>query len=31
MMWKMAEIVADSMITTYNLYRTLGMQEEVHQ
>jgi hypothetical protein len=31
MMWRMAEIVVGSMITTYHLYRTLGMQEEAHQ
>jgi hypothetical protein len=27
----MAETVVGSMITTYHLYRTLGMQKEVHQ
>jgi hypothetical protein len=31
MMWRMVEIVVGSMITNYHLYRTLGMQKEVHQ
>jgi hypothetical protein len=31
MMWRMDEIVVGSMVTTYHLYRTLGMKKEAHQ